>query len=291
MNVARLLVGSEGTLGLFTAATLHTSPLPTCRGVELLQKDVVGIIESKLVEPALAWAAARFLSKGAKGGQAARIAEDVAQSLTGKVEKVTDVDHGAVLAMEGVLRRDASKLARAEGEIQQRLDAIAQLGGARIIDQVLERVETRVVLAAQSRATQTLDQGFRAIDERLSTIRGAGRKPLEAFPFVGKMLAGIADEEIADNQRRLVGKAVDYLSGPAALTMHGLLKQIATLAKGGKGVVPKALQGIAGMLRALDQDVRARLAEQRKAFTLLLGKVQAAKKRLLAAVPGTKGGR
>ena len=36
-ELAHLLVGSEGTLGLFTAATLHTSPLPTCRGVVLLQ--------------------------------------------------------------------------------------------------------------------------------------------------------------------------------------------------------------------------------------------------------------
>ncbi|HLQ45688.1 MAG TPA: FAD-binding oxidoreductase, partial [Planctomycetaceae bacterium] len=36
LHVARLLIGSEGTLGLFTAATLHTSPLPTCRGVVLL---------------------------------------------------------------------------------------------------------------------------------------------------------------------------------------------------------------------------------------------------------------
>lgn len=36
VNVSRLLVGSEGTLGIFTAATLHTSPLPTCRGIVLL---------------------------------------------------------------------------------------------------------------------------------------------------------------------------------------------------------------------------------------------------------------
>lgn len=36
LNAARLLVGSEGTLGIFTAATLHTSPLPTGRGVVLL---------------------------------------------------------------------------------------------------------------------------------------------------------------------------------------------------------------------------------------------------------------
>jgi Fe-S oxidoreductase len=36
LNVPRLLVGSEGTLGLFTAATLHTSPLPPHRAVVLL---------------------------------------------------------------------------------------------------------------------------------------------------------------------------------------------------------------------------------------------------------------
>ncbi len=36
MNLTRLLVGSEGTLGLFTSAVLHTSPLPEFRGVALL---------------------------------------------------------------------------------------------------------------------------------------------------------------------------------------------------------------------------------------------------------------
>ena len=36
VNLPRMLVGSEGTLGLFTSATLHTSPLPEFRGVALL---------------------------------------------------------------------------------------------------------------------------------------------------------------------------------------------------------------------------------------------------------------
>ena len=36
LHLARMLVGSEGTLGLFTAATLHTAPLPSFRGVALL---------------------------------------------------------------------------------------------------------------------------------------------------------------------------------------------------------------------------------------------------------------
>ena len=36
LELARLLVGSEGTLGLFTQATLHTSPLPEHRGIVLL---------------------------------------------------------------------------------------------------------------------------------------------------------------------------------------------------------------------------------------------------------------
>lgn len=36
LNLPRLLVGSEGTLGLFTEATLHTAPLPSRRGVALL---------------------------------------------------------------------------------------------------------------------------------------------------------------------------------------------------------------------------------------------------------------
>ena len=36
LELARMLVGSEGTLGLFTRATLHTSPLPEHRGSVLL---------------------------------------------------------------------------------------------------------------------------------------------------------------------------------------------------------------------------------------------------------------
>lgn len=36
LNLARMLVGSEGTLGLFTAATLHTAPLPAYRGAALV---------------------------------------------------------------------------------------------------------------------------------------------------------------------------------------------------------------------------------------------------------------
>jgi FAD/FMN-containing dehydrogenase/Fe-S oxidoreductase len=36
LRLPRLLVGSEGTLGLFTAATLHTAPLPAHRGVVVL---------------------------------------------------------------------------------------------------------------------------------------------------------------------------------------------------------------------------------------------------------------
>ncbi len=36
LNLPRLLIGSEGTLGLFTAATLHTSPLPAHRAVVLM---------------------------------------------------------------------------------------------------------------------------------------------------------------------------------------------------------------------------------------------------------------
>jgi len=36
LRLPRMLVGSEGTLGLFTSATLHTAPLPAHRGVVLL---------------------------------------------------------------------------------------------------------------------------------------------------------------------------------------------------------------------------------------------------------------
>lgn len=43
LDLPRLLVGSEGTLGLFTAATLHTSPLPAFRGVVLLLFGELGL--------------------------------------------------------------------------------------------------------------------------------------------------------------------------------------------------------------------------------------------------------
>lgn len=49
LNLPRLLVGSEGTLGLFTEATLHTSPLPEERGAALLAfgklQDAIEAIE------------------------------------------------------------------------------------------------------------------------------------------------------------------------------------------------------------------------------------------------------
>lgn len=44
-NLPRLLVGSEGTLGIFTEATLHTSPLPAHRGAALL---LFGQLESAI---------------------------------------------------------------------------------------------------------------------------------------------------------------------------------------------------------------------------------------------------
>ncbi len=45
LHLPRLLIGSEGTLGLFTSATLHTSPLPAHRGVVLL---LFGNLESAI---------------------------------------------------------------------------------------------------------------------------------------------------------------------------------------------------------------------------------------------------
>lgn len=45
LHLHRLLVGSEGTLGLFTGATLHTAPLPAYRGVALL---LFGDLESAI---------------------------------------------------------------------------------------------------------------------------------------------------------------------------------------------------------------------------------------------------
>ena len=38
LQMPRMLVGSEGTLGMFTAATLHTAPLPAHRGFPTYHK-------------------------------------------------------------------------------------------------------------------------------------------------------------------------------------------------------------------------------------------------------------
>lgn len=47
LRLARMLVGSEGTLGLFTAATLHTAPLPAHRGgLLVLFSDVESAVKA-----------------------------------------------------------------------------------------------------------------------------------------------------------------------------------------------------------------------------------------------------
>lgn len=53
LHLARMLVGSEGTLGLFTEATLHTAPLPAHRGVLLLLFDSVeaAVTAVRLISP------------------------------------------------------------------------------------------------------------------------------------------------------------------------------------------------------------------------------------------------
>ncbi len=56
INIPRFLVGSEGTLGLFTAATLHTAPLPQFRGIVLLLFGEIGtaldaVREISLLQP------------------------------------------------------------------------------------------------------------------------------------------------------------------------------------------------------------------------------------------------
>lgn len=53
LNLARMLIGSEGTLALFTAATLHTSPLPTYRGALLLlfQDVETAVRAAQLITP------------------------------------------------------------------------------------------------------------------------------------------------------------------------------------------------------------------------------------------------
>ncbi len=45
LNLVRMLIGSEGTLGMFSSAVLHTSPLPAHRGVVLL---IFGQVEAAL---------------------------------------------------------------------------------------------------------------------------------------------------------------------------------------------------------------------------------------------------
>jgi len=56
LRLARMLVGSEGTLGLFTAATLHTTPLPEHRGIVLmlfgqLEEAIQAVQEIALQQP------------------------------------------------------------------------------------------------------------------------------------------------------------------------------------------------------------------------------------------------
>ena len=64
LHLARLLVGSEGTLGLFTQATLRTVPIPKHRGLALLFFDrLESAAVAAISSPALGLAACDLIDR------------------------------------------------------------------------------------------------------------------------------------------------------------------------------------------------------------------------------------
>jgi FAD/FMN-containing dehydrogenase/Fe-S oxidoreductase len=125
LNVPRLLVGSEGTLGIFTAATLHTFPLPPHRAVVLLLfgqlesaiKAVQEIVHQEpsacdLMDRRLLWLAResdpRFEQLIAPSAEAALIVEQIGFSdaqcrdrIDAVIKVVRSLEVGAAVAYQG----------------------------------------------------------------------------------------------------------------------------------------------------------------------------------------------
>ena len=124
LHLPRLLVGSEGTLALFTSATLHTSPLPAHRGVVMLlfghleqataavcriaeqQPSACDLMDRRLLSLARE-ADPRFASLIPRAAEAGLIVEqtgfsdaEVRERLRSVIAAVQEVDSSAVVAQE-----------------------------------------------------------------------------------------------------------------------------------------------------------------------------------------------
>ena len=125
LNLARMLVGSEGTLGMFTAATLQTAPLPPFRGVAILlfgelesavksvaviaghQPSACDLIDRRVISLGRE-ANPRFAAMISSAAEAALIVEqtgvsdrEVRSRLDNMIRAVRNSEPGVVVAAEG----------------------------------------------------------------------------------------------------------------------------------------------------------------------------------------------
>ncbi|QDU81720.1 Anaerobic glycerol-3-phosphate dehydrogenase subunit C [Polystyrenella longa] len=134
VNLPRLLVGSEGTLGMFTAATLHTTPLPEFRGIALilfgqtqaaiqamqaitpLRPSACDLLDRRLISLARE-ADDKFAQLITPAAEAAMLVEvtglneaDVKRRLQSMLQKVRSLQIKAVFASESYDREDVEFL-------------------------------------------------------------------------------------------------------------------------------------------------------------------------------------
>jgi hypothetical protein len=235
------------------------------------------LVSEKLLYPALSDAGKRLL-----GGQGARLADDVVQSLAGSNADVMDTDGAALLAMRGVVGRSTSDLTRAEAEILRRHGALKK-SDAEILSAVLSRVSARLVAAARAQVTRQLPDAVKLLDGELASVRQSAREALSKLPVPG--LAGLADLGVQKEMRQLARKLFDHIEGPAIDELRALVEMAAGVGKR-PGKLPAQLSSLAAGIRGLVGAVRARLVREQSAFDALLAKVRTAKGRIAAAAGG-----